>query len=233
MESIQLLLKVLPGFLLRGVVAVVCGAVIGIERERLGKPAGFRTNVLICLGSALYMISGRLVEEKLGLPSVDPTRIAAQVVTGIGFIGAGSIIQSRGTVTGLTSAATIWVVAAIGIIIGAGYPALGIVCTGLVLLTLVGLTRVEPRLLGACHLTTCEIVFGRGEDRWVAELTEILNEYEYRLSGPRLTTDGEGRSCVAFDYCDRHPSHRRFLAQIWRIPGIVEVKMSGGSAPKS
>jgi putative Mg2+ transporter-C (MgtC) family protein len=78
---------------------------------------------------------------------IDPTRIAAQVVTGIGFLGAGSILQSGGRVTGLTTAATIWVVAAIGIIAGAGYPVLAFVATCMVVLTLVVLRRVEDRFL--------------------------------------------------------------------------------------
>ncbi|CUS88767.1 MgtC/SapB family protein, partial [Candidatus Kryptonium thompsonii] len=91
--------------------AIVFGGLIGLERELKGKPAGFRTNILICLGSTLYMILSMKIAG-------DPGRIAAQVVTGIGFIGAGTIIQARGTITGLTTAATIFVVASIGLAIG-------------------------------------------------------------------------------------------------------------------
>lgn len=142
-ESAADLGRILPVFLLRCGAAAVCGGLIGIERELKNKPAGFRTNILICLGSAIYMSVGLLIPGDY----VDPTRIAAQVVTGIGFLGAGCIIQSGNNVRGLTSAATIWVVAAIGIVSGAGYPALALIASVIVIVTLAVLQRVEKRLL--------------------------------------------------------------------------------------
>jgi len=141
-ESYVDLERVLPAFLLRCAVAAICGGLIGIERELRGKPAGFRTNILICLGSSIYMSVGLLVPGG----SVDPTRIAAQVVTGIGFLGAGCIIREGNNVRGLTSAATIWVVAAIGIVVGAGYPVLATVAAIMVVATLAALRGVEKRL---------------------------------------------------------------------------------------
>lgn len=143
LESSEQLMQVLPAFFVRSGVAVLCGAIIGIERELKRKPAGFRTNILICLGASIYTAVGLLLQ---GGEAVDPTRIAAQVVTGIGFLGAGSIIQSGAGVKGLTTAATIWVVASIGILSGAGFPVLAIVSAVLVLLTLAVLGRVEDRL---------------------------------------------------------------------------------------
>lgn len=127
-------------------VAVLCGAIVGLERELKRKAAGFRTNILICLGASMYMGVGLLVTGATGQPS-DPARIAAQVVTGIGFIGAGCIIQERRRITGLTTAATIWVVAAIGIISGAGFPLLAIVSSVIVVLTLAVLGLFEKRFL--------------------------------------------------------------------------------------
>jgi putative Mg2+ transporter-C (MgtC) family protein len=127
--------------------AAVCGAIIGIERELKKKPAGFRTNLLICVGSAVYMCVGVLLTDAEGQPGLDPTRIAAQVVTGIGFLGAGAIIQDGGRVTGLTTAATIWVVAGIGLVAGAGFPLLALASAGAVLLTLTVLGAVEERFL--------------------------------------------------------------------------------------
>jgi putative Mg2+ transporter-C (MgtC) family protein len=125
-------------------IAVLVGGGIGLERELARKPAGLRTNILICLGSALLMdLSMGLAAEHGG----DPGRIAAQVVTGIGFLGAGTILHARGTITGLTSAATIWVVAALGLTIGAGLfiEALGATLT--VMVVLVGLGWIERRYL--------------------------------------------------------------------------------------
>jgi putative Mg2+ transporter-C (MgtC) family protein len=134
-------------FAVRCGAAALCGALIGVERELKAKPAGFRTNILICLGSCMYMSVGLLLAGEAGSAATDPARIAAQVVTGIGFIGAGCIIQERGRVSGLTTAATIWVVAAIGIVAGAGYPLLAFLSTALVGMTLVVLGFVERRYL--------------------------------------------------------------------------------------
>jgi putative Mg2+ transporter-C (MgtC) family protein len=146
-ESWARLSTILVPFLVRCGAAALCGAIIGMERELKNKPAGFRTNILICLGSAMYMSVGLLLTHEGGETGSDPTRIAAQVVTGIGFIGAGCIIQERQRVKGLTTAATIWVVAAIGIIAGAGFPILAFVSALMVTTTLVALRTVEKRFL--------------------------------------------------------------------------------------
>ena len=145
-EDWDQLTRILVPFVVRCGVAALCGALIGLERELKSKPAGFRTNILICLGSAMYMSVGLLLVHEAGEAGNDSARIAAQVVTGIGFLGAGSIIQDRGQVRGLTTAATIWVVAAIGLISGAGFPALAFVATAMVLVTL-GLLRGVEKML--------------------------------------------------------------------------------------
>lgn len=119
---------------LRLLLAAALGAVIGYQRERAAKPAGLRTHVLICLGAALFAIAST---HGFG-PGASPARIAAGVVTGIGFLGAGAIIQSReGIVVGLTTAATIWAVAAIGLAAGAGLYIVSVVSTAIALIVLV------------------------------------------------------------------------------------------------
>ena len=124
-------------------IAILAGGGIGLERELRNKPAGLRTNILICVGSALLM------DLSIGIAgaSGDPGRIAAQVVTGIGFIGAGTILHTRGTITGLTSAATIWVVAAIGLTAGAGYHFEALAATATVMLVLRGMGWIEGNFL--------------------------------------------------------------------------------------
>jgi putative Mg2+ transporter-C (MgtC) family protein len=149
-ETWDRLAALLPPFLIRCGAAALCGAMIGFERERKRKPAGFRTNILICVGAAIYMLIG-LVLVNAGGATGDPARIAAQVVTGIGFLGAGSIIQAGAHVTGLTTAATIWVVASIGLVAGAGFPLLAICAAVLVLLTLVALAPLEDRFVDPDH----------------------------------------------------------------------------------
>lgn len=130
--------------ILRLVAATAAGALIGFEREINDKPAGFRTNILICLGAAVFA----LLSERLAVPGdiADRTRIAAQIVTGVGFLGAGAIIQFRGNVIGLTTAATIWVVASVGMAFGGGAYLIGGVATVLVVGVLLGLSWAERRM---------------------------------------------------------------------------------------
>ena len=128
---------------LRLVLAGALGGIIGLEREASGKPAGFRTNVLICMGAALIMELSVSMTASKG----DPGRIGAQIVSGIGFLGAGTILHFRGNVIGLTTAATLWVVAAIGMAVGASAYIQAIGATLLVMLTLMLLGRVEDHLI--------------------------------------------------------------------------------------
>jgi putative Mg2+ transporter-C (MgtC) family protein len=118
--------------------AVVFGAAIGLEREFRGKAAGLRTNVLICLGAAVFTI----ISERMGV-NESLTRIAAQIVTGVGFIGAGAIIQDRGGVHGLTTAATIWLVASVGVACGAKMYLLGAITTLIAIIVLIALVYFE------------------------------------------------------------------------------------------
>ncbi len=223
-ESAEFFISILPTFLVRSGFSILCGGMIGLERERRGKPAGFRTNTLICLGSCLYMLVSEFIYQRIGSSVIDPTRIAAQVVTGIGFLGAGTIIQSGATITGLTSAATIWVVAAIGLFIGAGFPWMGLLCAILVLLSLGVLRRMEPKLLGRCHFVACDIIFSDQGGRTRAEIGSVLSEHDVDISGLETTRVDENISRIRLNYCDRHPAHYRFLSEVWGIPGIKEVR---------
>lgn len=121
--------------------AVLCGGAIGFERELSHKPAGLRTNVLVCVGATLFMIVSRHIGG--GAPYTDPARLVAQVVTAIGFIGAGVILQSRGSISGLTTAATILVLGAIGVTIGEGMFSVAVMTTVLVIVVLVLLRKIE------------------------------------------------------------------------------------------
>jgi len=117
---------------LRLLLAAALGAIIGYQRERAGKPAGLRTNVIICVGAALFSIAGIL-----GFAGSDPARIAAGIVTGIGFLGAGAILHREGgIVAGLTTAATIWSVAAIGLAAGSGLYLIATVAAAIILIVL-------------------------------------------------------------------------------------------------
>lgn len=138
--------------ILKMFLAVGLGGLIGLERETSHKPAGLRTNILICLGSTLMMILSQIALQGKEGPTGDSLRIAAGVITGIGFIGAGTIIQARGVVHGLTTASTLWAVAGLGLAIGAGYYVVACLFTGFVLLTLILFRKIEDFHLRKGHL---------------------------------------------------------------------------------
>lgn len=138
MDITEIILKLL--------LAVALGGLIGLERESSHKAAGFRTNILICIGSTMVMIlSGLLLEGRES--GGDFTRIAAAVITGMGFIGAGSIIQARGMVMGLTTAATLWAVAGLGLVIGAGFFIIALIYAAVIILTLIIFRVFEDRFI--------------------------------------------------------------------------------------
>ena len=134
-------------YVLRLVVAMALGGLIGLERQSRGRPAGLRTNILVCLGSAAVIaVFQKLYEADPGAGSafrIDPARAAAGVIMGVGFLGAGTVVKSRNFVRGLTTAASIWVVAAVGITVGLGEYVVAVTTTFLVLLTLFVLHRVQ------------------------------------------------------------------------------------------
>jgi putative Mg2+ transporter-C (MgtC) family protein len=140
--------------LLRLLLAAVCGGLVGLEREIRGRQAGFRTNLLVCLGSALVMvISVQFATEQLKVDqkngvniNVDPSRLAYGVMTGVGFLGAGTIVQNKGTIRGLTTAAGMWCVAGLGLCAGFGLYLLTILTTVMVLTSLWVLDYVEDAL---------------------------------------------------------------------------------------
>jgi putative Mg2+ transporter-C (MgtC) family protein len=121
-------------FVGRLVLAAVLGGLIGWEREQAQRPAGLRTNMLVALGSALFTI---LSLKAFDSPLTDPSRVAAQIIVGIGFIGAGTLVRTGEWVRGLTTAAGLWTVAAIGMAVGAGYYVLAMACTLIALVILV------------------------------------------------------------------------------------------------
>ncbi|WP_018250155.1 MgtC/SapB family protein [Orenia marismortui] len=132
---------------LRLVLACILGGAIGFERERNSRPAGFRTNILVSLGSTIAMIvSIKLFLEFKASQSVDPGRIAAQVISGVGFLGAGTIIREGFSVKGLTTSAGLWAIAGIGLALGAGFYLSAITTAILVILTLTLLSKVEKTI---------------------------------------------------------------------------------------
>jgi putative Mg2+ transporter-C (MgtC) family protein len=157
--------------MVRLVVAAILGGLIGLERELKHRPAGLRTNLFICLGAAMYtLLSDALAVEHIG----DHTRIAAQIIPGIGFIGAGTIIHAgRDLVTGITSAATLFVVASVGMAVGGGFFLTASLATGLILICLFLLGSAEDRFSLKLAVHTYEVA-GTSAEEISAEVNRIL-----------------------------------------------------------
>ena len=155
--------------LLQLLLAVVFGGAIGLERELSGKPAGLRTNILICIGATFFTVLSLHLASTRG----DPGRVAAQILPGIGFIGAGTILHMRGAVTGLTSAATLWVVAAIGMSLGSGAYVEAVGATLLVLVVLGGLRPLE-RLIALRSSQSHLTIHARPEATTVEDLESVV-----------------------------------------------------------
>lgn len=203
--------------LLQLALATLLGGAIGLERELGGKPAGLRTNILICIGSVLY--------TKLSITmaggTADPTRVAAQIVTGVGFIGAGTILHARGAVVGLTSAATIWVVAAIGVALGAGYYAESLGTTLLVLLVLRGLGRVEG-FIERQSTRSRVAIHARPDPQVLEELESVV-----RRTGLEIVEQSSRRENVdlVVEYGLRGPKrlHDQVIIALLHHPGVRTV----------
>src|SRR5271154_3648171 len=162
--------------LARLAVAAILGGIIGLERELRHRPAGLRTNMFICFGAAMFTIlSDALAVEHLG----DHTRIAAQIIPGIGFIGAGSILHTRGLTSGLTTAATLFVVAGVGMATGGGLYLTAIFATGVILIALFSLGHLEETFNLKTLLMSYEVK-GASVDEISQEVNRIL-EHEYRM----------------------------------------------------
>lgn len=136
-----------PAFWLRIGTAIVCGGIIGLERQLRGKAAGIRTSILICLGTELFVGLG----SSFGGERVDPTRVLGQVVTGIGFLGGGVILAREGALIGVTSAAVIWVLAALGSLIGLGHLLAALVLTLITVGLLIGIELLESVFIRLRH----------------------------------------------------------------------------------
>ena len=172
--------------------AVLLGGIIGFEREVSGKPAGLRTNSLLCIGAALLMDVSIRIGIVDGRRIGDPGRIAAQIVSGVGFLGAGTIMQAQGMVTGLTSAATIWVVAAIGMTVGAGFYVEGIGAGLLVTFVLAGLGSLEHWVRRARRVASATI--RARVDTPSVDIRTVLRAHGINVESERVFDHSEDRT---------------------------------------
>jgi putative Mg2+ transporter-C (MgtC) family protein len=178
--------------LLRLTMACVLGGVIGFERQARRKSAGLRTNVLVCLGSCLIMVLSEAIYNSVeGHTNADPARLAAQVVSGIGFLGAGAIMKEGLTVTGLTTAACLWVVAGVGLAVGAGYYVAAIFTAGLVFVTLGTLSRLDEWVVQEKNLALCIHTVDRPGQ--VVRISHCLEDLNFVVQGVKIRADEDSK----------------------------------------
>lgn len=173
---------------LRLVLSCILGGIIGYERQSRRKSAGLRTNVLVCLGSCLIMVmSVEMYQEVEGKTNADPARLAAQVVSGIGFLGAGAIMKEGLSVTGLTTAACLWVVAGVGLAVGAGFYTGALISTGLVFVTLGSLSRLDDWVDHEKNLSlNIHTVDRPGQ---LMRISRCLEDLQLRVRGVKVKAD--------------------------------------------
>jgi putative Mg2+ transporter-C (MgtC) family protein len=186
---------VLSSTLARLLLAAVLGGAIGLERELRHRPAGLRTNMFICFGAAMFTVLSR---QLAGVES-DSARIAAQIIPGIGFIGAGSILHARTSVMGLTTAATLFVVAGIGMAAGGGLYLTACFATVIILLALVVLGRIEATFSLKTFATSYEVT-GRNVDGMLREVNRILDSEQLTMHSIHIANaDPDFRLVFAVD----------------------------------
>ena len=166
-------------------VAAILGGIIGWERERRGRPAGLRTHLLVCIGVTLMMLVSEHIFLKYqgykndSILRIDPARIAAQVVTGIGFLGAGTIMRSRASIRGLTTAASLWVVAGIGLAVGSGFIIPAIFTTAIAIAILILNALVEKKLKRNKYRTIKMLI--TGQEHFLDDITQVLEKNSVKL----------------------------------------------------
>jgi putative Mg2+ transporter-C (MgtC) family protein len=211
--------------MVRLVLAAVLGAIIGLERELKRKPAGLRTNIFICFGAAMFTILSSELAKDFGIG--DRTRIAAQIIPGIGFIGAGSILHDKGGVSGLTTAATIFVVASIGMAAGGGLYVLAIFSTMLIYLALHLLGILERNLNLKSLIMNYTIIANKTADELVAEVNSILEDQGKEMQAMHLSRSGEKEKLVFRVDGTRH-EHKLLMDQLRQSSDISNLETTPG-----
>lgn len=224
LKQIGILLKELNllSVTVRVMLAVICGGIIGAERGRAHQPAGMRTYMLVCLGAAIVMSTGQYMYDTFG--AGDPSRLGAQVISGIGFLGAGSIIISGKTkVRGLTTAAGLWTSASIGLAIGIGFYSAGIIGTVVVYLIMTQFKKVEYSMLVDSTCYGLYIEFSK--EVTVAVLTEKILNLGMEIEEVQINKKGKKFQRAVIHVKSNSNEGREFIQkQIEQIAGVGYVK---------
>lgn len=207
---------------LRLLLAIALGGIVGLERETSQKPAGLRTHILICASAAMLMILSQLMLAGTTYSGGDALRVAAAAITGMGFIGAGAIIQSQGSVHGLTTAATLWTVSGLGLVVGAGYYVFAVLFSALILATLVLFRRVEEthlkKALYHYHLRI------KDSPDILVNLRKLIFHLGLKLAELNLKKE-RNVSIVKLSFSSSEEKERQFNQSLFDMGDIVEIKI--------
>lgn len=223
--------------LMRLLFAALLGGLIGWERERRNKQAGLKTHLLVSVGSTLIMLTSiyGFDPELINHPNArfDPARLAAQVVSGIGFLGAGAILRrSNHIISGLTTAATLWVAAAIGLSVGSGFYWPAVITTAIVLISTLVLNRLESRFLFIKKSGSLKIIIETGDRPvHVSTITELLQKGNLTVEGMIVNNDSteDDTTKVTMEfrvYAYNSKSIDSLFEQLWQVEGIRQVRMN-------
>ncbi|SEJ72669.1 putative Mg2+ transporter-C (MgtC) family protein [Propionispira arboris] len=209
--------------LLRLTLSCILGGVIGYERQSRRKSAGLRTNVLVCLGSCLIMVLSEAIYQQVeGLTNADPARLAAQVVSGIGFLGAGAIMKEGLTVTGLTTAACLWVVAGVGLAVGAGFYSGALFTSALVFGTLGTLSRLDDWVTHEKNLAIMiQTIDAPGQ---LVHISECLEDLQLKIRSIKAKNDTEDTMIIDLFIYNHNGLKTIFIVQaLKQLEGIISV----------
>lgn len=210
---------------IRLLVALICGGIIGIERERKHRPAGFRTHILICIGAAMTTLTSQYIAFNLG-QTTDLARLGAQVIAGIGFIGAGTIIVTkRKNVKGLTTAAGLWASAIVGLCAGAGFIEGALLTTIIIIVAELLLARFEYFMVSSSR--TVVIFVEYNDTSKLTSIVETVKENSSYIRDIEITkSNGENNhSCAIFSIqMPRRKTHDKMINLIANLDGVVSVE---------
>lgn len=211
--------------LIRLLMALVASGILGMERTRKLRPAGMRTYMLVCIGACSTVLAGLSLFEAYG-PGFDPARMSSQVISGIGFIGAGTImVTPRQKVRGLTTAAGLWAVACLGINIGVGNYAVSLGVFLAMLITMLMADKLE--LVFYRHLKRIHVTIFITSMSILPSIREMLAPHDITLSNLEFgeAVEGQGVALTCFLRLKKHGNHQEIIDQLEKMPGILHVEM--------
>lgn len=211
-------MTILPEDLIKLLLAVLVGGLVGAEREFRDKAAGFRTIILICVGATLFT----MFSLKLSGDRGDPVRIAASIVSGVGFLGAGAIMRAGGRILGITTAATIWLAAALGMGIGGGHYVLSCAAAGIILIVLWIFPALERLIDNARHVRTYEVICPISREKY-SELEAMLHQCGLRVKSRKQTKRGDEMICT-WEALGASKNHDRLMRMLFDDAEVKEFR---------